>query len=259
MIQINGSYRNIQDIENELTPIINNRIAKNETVAQKELSKSYEEYINLYKNIDESDNAMMVYYSLFIPSPEECKTKPINILSQIFRAIVDLIKKILKYTKDSLYDIWQIISNPDEYYVKLRGNLVNFFRVNPQYAWSRYLLILPDLFRLFIRLMIDDRVSSGAKKNMFWAIVYLIIPLDFIPESVVGIPGYIDDTYMMILAITNMLNTNYINREILYEHWLGTKEELNKIINLSMKIQENIDFFRFIGEWFKKRTKEKAF
>lgn len=62
---------------------------------------------------------------------------------------------------------------------------------------------LINSFRIAWRLMWDNRVPLSAKLVPLAAILYLISPVDFLPEILIPIPGvgYVDDLGIILLGI----------------------------------------------------------
>jgi uncharacterized membrane protein YkvA (DUF1232 family) len=105
-----------------------------------------------------------------------------------------------------------------EFYETLRERVAGY---TGQYA--DYVLLLPDLFLLVTRLMLDGRVEGRHKIYMGAAIAYVISPIDLISERRFGALGYLDDLVVIVAAL-NML-VNDIDPAIVSEHWSG-KEDL---------------------------------
>jgi uncharacterized membrane protein YkvA (DUF1232 family) len=249
----------IAEIQKHTYPVINKRIGNKTNKEERELSKKFEEYKRLVKSSDKSQSSMVEYFSQCLPKAETCKDINISKLTRFFSAIIEIVKKIFNCAKEGAKKAWEILKDPDSYYIELRGKMDNFLRANPNLGLFRYLVFLPDLFRMYVRLLIDIRVPSVAKWSLFAAIVYLISPIDLMPEMILGPIGYIDDVFIMITSITNMLNTNYVPREIINCHWVGSQKELDYIISTCETINNNVDIFRHIWEWFTNQTKREAF
>lgn len=68
------------------------------------------------------------------------------------------------------------------------------------YSTLQYLIHAPNFIRLFWRLLTDKRVSLVAKLPLIVGILYLVIPLDLIPEfPLIGL-GYLDDVIVLYLG-----------------------------------------------------------
>ena len=80
------------------------------------------------------------------------------------------------------------------------------------------LLLLPRLLRLLIRLVRDPRVSRADKVILGGTILYVIVPLDFIPDMIPFI-GQVDDVYLVAISILRILNRT--DASIVAEHWDG--------------------------------------
>lgn len=90
-------------------------------------------------------------------------------------------------------------------------------------AYADYVLLVPDLFLLITRLMLDPRIETKHKAWMGAAVAYVVSPIDLIPESRFGPLGYLDDLVVVVAALNMLLNE--VDRQIILEHWSG-KEDL---------------------------------
>jgi uncharacterized membrane protein YkvA (DUF1232 family) len=80
------------------------------------------------------------------------------------------------------------------------------------------LLFLPNLFALCWGLLKDSRVSKLEKAMVAGAVVYTIMPLDFIPD-VLPFIGQVDDVYLIALTLMRLLQSS--PAEVVREHWRG--------------------------------------
>lgn len=68
---------------------------------------------------------------------------------------------------------------------------------NPQ-AVMPFIISLPNYFRLYMRLLRDSRVSIWLKA-IFWAmVIYVISPLDFLPDYLIPVFGWTDDVIIFV-------------------------------------------------------------
>lgn len=80
------------------------------------------------------------------------------------------------------------------------------------------LMFLPNMFTLLGRLIKDSRVPIAEKALFAAAIVYVIMPLDFIPDFIPFV-GQIDDVYLVALTLLRLINRT--DESIIREHWTG--------------------------------------
>lgn len=79
-------------------------------------------------------------------------------------------------------------------------------------------LFLPNFVLLLKRLMGDSRVPSKSKVVLGGTLLYLVSPIDVIPDFVPGL-GQLDDVILAVLALHSILNR--IDEEVVLEHWDG--------------------------------------
>jgi uncharacterized membrane protein YkvA (DUF1232 family) len=107
----------------------------------------------------------------------------------------------------------------EEFYRNLREKVAGYTG-----AYADYVLLVPDLFLLITRLMLDPRIDGKHKVYMGAALAYVISPIDFLSARRFGPLGYLDDLVVVVAAL-NML-FNEVDREIILEHWSGKADLL---------------------------------
>ena len=93
--------------------------------------------------------------------------------------------------------------------------------------FADYLLLVPDLFLLATRLMLDPRVDKKHKVYLGAAIAYVVGPFSLLTERVFGPLGYLDALVVLTAALNMMLND--IDKQIIAEHWSGKADLLESI------------------------------
>jgi uncharacterized membrane protein YkvA (DUF1232 family) len=80
------------------------------------------------------------------------------------------------------------------------------------------LMLIPNFLKLFYRLFKDPRVPLAEKALLIGAIVYVVSPLDFLPD-VIPFLGQVDDLYLIALVVLRLFSRT--SDEVLREHWDG--------------------------------------
>ena len=84
------------------------------------------------------------------------------------------------------------------------GRLVQQGLKNP-IDFIRIIFNLPKFIRLYYRLFKDRRVPVHLKLILILAFIYIISPIDFIPDLIFPIVGYADDFVVLIAALRYFL------------------------------------------------------
>ena len=90
--------------------------------------------------------------------------------------------------------------------------------------------LIPNLLVLFRGLLRDPRVSRGSKFWLWFAIVWLVSPIDLIPEFIPVI-GPLDDAIVAALVLRHVLKRT--DASVLSEHWRGDPDTLAKILRIA--------------------------
>lgn len=101
----------------------------------------------------------------------------------------------------------------------------------------RALLLVPDVFILLVRLGLDREVPAQARMLIGGALAYFVLPMDLLPEALLGVGGFVDDlvlaTAVLAQAFTGELEP-YARK-----HWSGS-EDLRVVIQDVTYAAENL-------------------
>ena len=90
--------------------------------------------------------------------------------------------------------------------------------LNLRSRMTNLLLIIPNLLLLCTRLMVDSRVPAKERLLVAGAIVYALMPLDFIPDMLPFV-GQVDDAYLVALTLLRLMTV--ADPRVVREHWRG--------------------------------------
>ena len=96
------------------------------------------------------------------------------------------------------------------------------------------LLFIPNLMGLLIGLLRDERVSQADKAILAGIIMYVIVPIDVIPDFIPFI-GQVDDSYLLAISILRLLNR--ADRRVVLDHWKG-RRDIKELVDSIVKIAE---------------------
>lgn len=87
-------------------------------------------------------------------------------------------------------------------------------------------LFLPHFIILLKRLLGDPRVPRKSKLILCGTVLYLVSPIDVIPDFVPGI-GQLDDIVVALLALHSILNR--VDDAVVVEHWPGDENVIRMV------------------------------
>ena len=89
---------------------------------------------------------------------------------------------------------------------------------------------VPSFIKLFGRLATDPRVSKLDKAIVAAVLVYLVSPVDLVPDWVVPVVGQIEDVYLLALALSRLVNNAGV--DVLTDHWEGDVASLESALSV---------------------------
>lgn len=84
------------------------------------------------------------------------------------------------------------------------------------------LLLVPDVFILLVRLLLDKDVPKDTRMAVGGALAYFILPTDLLPEILVGGVGYVDDLVLAVAVLSQVFGRDLEPHAERY--WSGSKQ-----------------------------------
>ncbi|WP_026552500.1 DUF1232 domain-containing protein [Arthrobacter sp. H20] len=92
------------------------------------------------------------------------------------------------------------------------------------------LRLAPDVVRLLKHLASDSAVPMGVRIWLGVLVVYLISPIDLIPDFI-PVLGYADDALIVVIALR--FATRRAGSDAITQHWPGTPDGLIAVLRLA--------------------------
>jgi uncharacterized membrane protein YkvA (DUF1232 family) len=89
---------------------------------------------------------------------------------------------------------------------------------------------VPDCVVLFKRLLADPRVEWWRKALLLVVLVYLVSPIDLIPDFI-PVAGQLDDAIVVVIGLRVLLRGS--GPRLLSEHWPGPQKSLRVILRFA--------------------------
>ena len=124
-----------------------------------------------------------------------------------------------------------------DFYNTLRAKLVHFLdsKKGKRSKFTQYLLFAPDLFHLLVKTMTDANVDKKSKALIGGGIAYFMLPIDLLPEGLIGFGGFMDDIVIATIIINTLINK--LGPEVLDKYWSGDEQ----LLTVLQKVSETSD------------------
>lgn len=109
-----------------------------------------------------------------------------------------------------------------------------------------FMRALPDVVRALARVVADPALPRTVKIALAAALVYLLSPLDLVPD-VVPFLGWIDDVLIGAVVVDGVLS--FVDRGLLLRYWPGGPDSLDQIARVA----------RVLAAWVPRRVKQRLF
>jgi len=108
-----------------------------------------------------------------------------------------------------------------DFYRRLRRRIDQWLRSREgrAYRFADHLLLLPDFIHLIIRLALDRRVPLELRTQTAAVLAYVMLPLDLVPEAMIGPVGFGDDLLLVALMVRRLLLV--VPEEVVLSRWAG--------------------------------------
>ena len=80
------------------------------------------------------------------------------------------------------------------------------------------LMFLPNMVMLCLKLMVDKRVPRTERALFAAAVIYAVVPFDFIPDMIPFV-GQVDDLFLIALTVLRLIDRT--DDMVVREHWRG--------------------------------------
>jgi uncharacterized membrane protein YkvA (DUF1232 family) len=117
------------------------------------------------------------------------------------------------------YDFYQSIRNRIHSWMQTEEGKDN--------RWADYILAVPDMFHLLVKLTLDPAVPDNYKAKLGLGLAYFISPIDLIPEALMGPLGFVDDLVVVAYILNTMINET--DSELVKKHWAGDQDVLKLV------------------------------
>lgn len=83
----------------------------------------------------------------------------------------------------------------------------------------KVLLLVPDIFLLLVRLVLDKEVPAPTRALIGSVIAYFLLPVDLLPEALIGGAGFLDDVVLAAAVLAQAFGGEL--EPYARKHWSG--------------------------------------
>ena len=131
--------------------------------------------------------------------------------------------------------VYDLLKEVDEYYKEM---IIEINELEANYANSplyHELEKLPDIYQYCGKVLSSPGVDPKYKAEICLGFIYLISPIDFVPEGIINHPiAFSDDMAIMLLIMKRGIEKGFVNPKMVQRFWEGDEEFIE---NLSLHYQ----------------------
>ncbi len=86
---------------------------------------------------------------------------------------------------------------------------------------AQALLLVPDIFILLARMALDKDVPKSTRTLLASTLAYFVLPIDLLPEVLVGPTGFLDDLILALLVLSRAFGEDL--EPLAAKHWSGSR------------------------------------
>lgn len=105
---------------------------------------------------------------------------------------------------------------------------------------------VPDVVRMVNRLVTDPSLPRSAKIAIGAALVYLLSPVDLLPDFI-PVLGYLDDLFLVAIFVDGIVT--YVDRAVLLRYWPGSPRSLEQLARAA----------GLVARWVPRRVRARIF
>lgn len=113
------------------------------------------------------------------------------------------------------------------FYDRLRSRIESHAAERAGEKTAEILLLVPDVFVFLLRLMLDPEVPRAKRALIGSAIAYFVLPVDLLPEAMIGPGGYLDDLVLALAVLSQSFGSDL--EPFARKYWSGS-QSLRKVI-----------------------------
>lgn len=99
----------------------------------------------------------------------------------------------------------------------------------------QWLMVVPRLIMLAVRLLMDSRVPGATRAALAGGMLYIISPIDLVPDFIPVI-GQLEDAVLAMLLVDMMINS--VDPKLVAEHWRGNGATLQRIGRMTGRLSK---------------------
>jgi len=98
--------------------------------------------------------------------------------------------------------------NREQFYLRLREKMKKWLdsKEGKDNRWANILMLAPDMFYLLWKLSLDPEVPAKSRAMLAGAVAYFVLPIDLLPEAILGPVGYLDDLAIASFVLNKVVN-----------------------------------------------------
>ena len=180
----------------------------------------------------------------------------------IFESIWDYIQQVVNWAislEKTLYgQVYDVLKSLDSAYRGIHLDIISLESSYQDDLIMKKVKDLPLLFEYASKLLVSRSVSADFRREIALAIMYLISPIDFIPEGIVRHPiALADDVALLLFILRRGFNGSAGQQRVMRKLWTHKAEFLDEIDQNLRELEHLLgkDFLPSIWSYLEKKSR----
>jgi uncharacterized membrane protein YkvA (DUF1232 family) len=155
---------------------------------------------------------------------------PVTAAKTLWKWLLLGLRRLMRIKRTARDRLYRILRNLDEEYRNLREQVKQLAEEEQDQTLCNLIFLVPDLLIYLARLIADPEVPKEYKVLVGIGLLYIVSPIDVIPEAFIPHPiAFADDAAVGLIVLLTGFDHKYVSEAKFKEHWPGSPDSIDNM------------------------------